>query len=441
MSNSIMLTLPKQQALLKRLLKHRFLSHYQRLFMLVAGINLYLLFDGVFRQNWWFENGFAVEVISELMLINLTLAILIRQQYVINALFWLVTRAPTSWPLVIRWHLAKVFHFGGLHSGCATFATLWFLIYNVSLWVYYILGLPQVPDMLMVLSSLICGLLVLMSLTALPFMRRDHHNIFELIHRFGGWSALAGFWLHTLLSVVLASKPEQAITGQLAFWLLSLVTLSIILPWLRLKKVAVTLSRPSSHVVLAKFNYGVTPFAGSSTAISCSPLTQWHSFANVPSPDEPGFRLTISRAGDWTGELIDQLPSHLWVRGIPTAGVANIEVLFKRVVYIATGSGIGPCLPHLLAQKVPALLVWSTRDPRKTYGDELVDEILSVQPEAIIWNTREQGKPDMVELAYRAYRQFNAEAVICIANQQLTNQVVFGLESRGIPAYGAIWDS
>ena len=208
-----------------------------------------------------------------------------------------------------------------------------------------------------------------------------------------------------------------------------------------LKKVPVTFARPSSHVVLAKFDYGVTPFAGSSTTISRSPLTQWHAFANVPSPDESGFRLTISRAGDWTGELIDDMPSHLWVRGIPTAGVANIEVLFKRVIYVATGSGIGPCLPHLLANKVPALLVWATRDPRKTYGDELVDEILSVQPGAIIWNTREKGKPDMVALAYRAYRQFNAEAVICISNQALTNEVVFGMESRGIPAYGAIWDS
>jgi hypothetical protein len=47
----------------------------------------------------------------------------------------------------------------------------------------------------------------------------------------------------------------------------------------------------------------------------------------------------------------------------------------------------------------------------------------------------------MVELAWRAYQEFDAEAVICIANQKLTWQVVTGLESRGIPAYGAIWDS
>ena len=36
---------------------------------------------------------------------------------------------------------------------------------------------------------------------------------------------------------------------------------------------------------------------------------------------------------------------------------------------------------------------------------------------------------------------YNAEAVIVISNQKLTREVVYGMESRGISAYGAIWDS
>ena len=47
----------------------------------------------------------------------------------------------------------------------------------------------------------------------------------------------------------------------------------------------------------------------------------------------------------------------------------------------------------------------------------------------------------MVQLAYQALKEFDAEAVICISNKKLTWQVVSGMESRGIPAYGAIWDS
>ena len=67
--------------------------------------------------------------------------------------------------------------------------------------------------------------------------------------------------------------------------------------------------------------------------------------------------------------------------------------------------------------------------------------MLSAQPDSIIWDTTKRGKPDMVYLAYSAYKAFDAEAVICIANQKLTREVVYGLESRGIPAFGAIWDS
>src|SRR3712207_7723509 len=51
----------------------------------------------------------------------------------------------------------------------------------------------------------------------------------------------------------------------------------------------------------------------------------------------------------------------------------------------------------------------STRTPRLTYGDGLVDEVEAAQPDAIIWDTTEQGKPDLVELALRAYREFDAE--------------------------------
>jgi NAD(P)H-flavin reductase len=222
--------------------------------------------------------------------------------------------------------------------------------------------------------------------------------------------------------------------------MLVLLTLSIALPWLRLRKVAVEHTRPSGHAVITRITH-TTPFAGSSTAISRHPLLEWHSFANIPTQGQAGFRLTISRAGDWTGRFIEDLPSHVWVKGITTAGVANVETLFKSVVYVATGSGIGPVMPHLLAARLPIQLIWSTRSPRKTYGDEWVDEILRAQPGALIWDTDARGKPDLVQLAYGAVQAFGAEAVICIANQRLTRQVVQELEARGIPAYGAIWDS
>lgn len=396
----------------RRLLKHPRLMHYNRLAALVVTANL-----GYLYVCW----APSARTMGHAALVNLALAVVVRQQYVVNLLFRLATSAPTSWPLRIRWTLGKVYHFGGLHVGGALAGTAWFLALTT--------GTRNGP--LLAVGWTLLALLALIVATALPPFRSRRHDHFEKIHRFGGWTALALFWTHTLLA-----EP-----GPFEVTVLAVVTFSVALPWLRLRKVPVRLERPSSHVVLARFDHGETPFAGSSTAISRSPLKEWHSFANVPTPGEPGFRLTISRAGDWTGAFIDDLPAKVWVKGITTAGVANIEVLFKKVVYVATGSGIGPCLPHLLAAEVPSRLVWATRDPRTTYGDALVDEILAVQPDALIWDTSRHGKPDMVRLAHEAYRDFGAEAVICISNKKLTWQVVHGLERRGIPAYGAIWDS
>lgn len=434
--------LPRRQGLLQRMGKHPSLMHYNRLIALVIVANLAYL--GLATQGTWRTGAIELGTLSNLVLLNISLAILIRQQYVINLLFKMATSAPTSWPLSIRRLLGKVYHFGGLHVGGAIVGTIWFAAFAASLTIYLINGRPGVSLATVMVTYAILAILLLMVALAMPKFRARYHDQFELAHRFGGWTALLLFWAQTILfthdqrgGVALG----EALLGAPGFWLLLLVTVSIALPWLRLRKVPVQIERPSSHVALARFDYGVTPFAGSSTTVSRNPLVEWHAFANVPAPGEEGFRLTISRAGDWTGEFIDDMPSHLWVKGIPTAGVGNIDRLFTRVVWVATGSGIGPCLPHLLAQEVPARLVWSTRAPRKTYGDDLVDGIFAVQPDALVWDTGENGRPDLVKLAYEAYKEFDAEAVIVISNKKLTWQVVYGMESRGIPAYGAIWDS
>ncbi|MFI9008263.1 hypothetical protein ACIGNX_13640 [Actinosynnema sp. NPDC053489] len=361
----------------------------------------------------------SAEAIADLVVANVALAVLIRQQHVINLLFRLATGAPTTWPLRVRWVLGKVYHFGGLHVGAAVSATAWFAA----------LAVVRADP----LTWAILALMAAMVGSALPPLRARWHDAFERVHRFAGWTVLALFALDS------ARQPD--FVGSTRLWLLLAVVVSVALPWTRLRRVPVRITRPSPHVALVSFDHGVTPFAGSSTAVSRHPLLEWHSFATVPTPGRTGFRLTISRAGDWTGDLIDHPPTHLWVKGVPTAGVGNIDKLFTRVVWVATGSGIGPCLPHLLSGETPARLVWSTRTPRATYGDDLVDEIEAAQPHALVWDTVRDGKPDLVELALRAHREFDAEAVICISNKKTTWHVVEELEARGVPAFGAIWDS
>jgi ferredoxin-NADP reductase len=121
--------------------------------------------------------------------------------------------------------------------------------------------------------------------------------------------------------------------------------------------------------------------------------------------------------------------------------MAMASLLYDRIAYVVTGSGIGPLLGQILANRVPGQLVWSTRTPRETYGDDLVDEVEAAQPNAVIWNTTAQGKPDLEALALDAVRDFDAEAVFVVSNKPTTLRLVADLEARGIPAFGPIWDS
>lgn len=176
---------------------------------------------------------------------------------------------------------------------------------------------------------------------------------------------------------------------------------------------------------------------------------EWHAFATVTKPGVDGFSLVVSNAGDWTKRQIGRAPERLWVRGIPACGVLRIAPLFKRIVLMATGSGIGPCLPVLLAKKVPMRVFWSTPNPEQTFGEEIIASVKGADPDAVIWNTRKQGKPDMMKEAWKLIAEsgmtndgrYEVEAVCIIANKKVTEMVVRGMEVRGLAAYGAIFDS
>jgi predicted ferric reductase len=219
------------------------------------------------------------------------------------------------------------------------------------------------------------------------------------------------------------------------------VAVMVAVPWLQLRRVPVSVVTPSDHVALVTFDRGRRVRPGTASRIARRPLGEWHSFADMPSPDADTCRMAVSRSGDWTAQFIADRPSSVWVRGVPTAGVVTVARLFNRVVWVATGSGIAPCLPQLLCTRTPARLVWVTRDPERTYGPELVQEILAAQPDTILYDTDAHGHPDLAWLAHRVYRETGAEAVICVSNRQTTLRLVAQLRQWGVAAIGPIWDS
>ena len=64
-----------------------------------------------------------------------------------------------------------------------------------------------------------------------------------------------------------------------------------------------------------------------------------------------------------------------------------------------------------------------------------------VDKHAVITDTMREGRPDLVKKARDLYHESGAEAVFVISDPKVTRKVVYGLESRGIPAFGPIWDS
>lgn len=434
-----------QLPFLRRALKHPRLMHYNRLVALVMMVNLGWAAYGSTAANWWTADGADLGALALTAQTNLAAAVLFRQPYVINALAWLVTRPHPSWPLRVRWMLGKYYHFGGLHVGGAVAGTLWYLVLVVSMIRDAVAGVGEASHAHLVLGVTIATTFTVMVVMALPRMRAAQHDRFEVTHRFCGWAALLLVWVNTLL-IVDGGRGSDSLGSALpaapAFWLVLLSVVLAVWPWLLLRRVPVTVERPSSHAVILRLDHGLAPAVGTTRPISRRPFVGWHHFANVPAaPGAAGYRMLVSRAGDWTSAVIDDPPTHVWVRGIPTVGVANVRKLFTKVVFVATGSGIGPLLGHLLDTSVPSRLVWVTKNPRQTYGDAFVDEILAAQPDALIWDTGRRGKPDVFQLARAAHLESGAEAVICVANREVTEQVVHGLEKRGIPAFGPIWDS
>ncbi|TGJ79830.1 hypothetical protein E0Z10_g8932 [Xylaria hypoxylon] len=428
----------------QRWLRHRFFSLYRRFFSFIFFANIL-----AFALVWWKSWGSGSLPLSQFptaVAVNLLVAVSMRQDHIINFLFWLATRVPTWAPLAIRRQCARVFHIGGLHSGAAVSASFWWLAFTVGATVNFARGNQEVriDTGTVVLSYLILALLLAIIGMAHPHVRAKFHDQFEWTHRFAGWTATALVWVHLVVASNSLRPRTLSLADSLArtpaVYLLALITLSIALPWLRLRRVAVRSEFLSKHAVRLHFDFD-TPIAGKAIRISDKPMREWHAFATIDKPGQKGFSIVVSNAGDWTRKTIDGQPTKLWTRGVLTSGVLTIAPLFKKVVLVATGSGIGPCLPVILEGRRPVRVLWSTPHPRETFGEEILNDVMRADPKAIIWNTRTQGKPDLAALAYQMLKESDAEAVCIISNKKVTQQIVYRLEARGIPAFGAIFDS
>lgn len=422
-----------------------FFTTYRSLFSLIFITNLVTLI-GLSIKNNGLPSQNDVGTASS---VNLTIALLFRQEDFINLCYEIICSTPHSFPLSIRRRLAKLFHYGGIHSGAGTASCLWFFLYLGLITRDWIQNRSNSNFVNFVLCYVVALMFITILVVAHPRFRRLLHDYFEAGHRFSGWISLITFWIYMGLAGHENATAEGIPLGTYFaqspnFWCFIISTSVVLLSWSRLRPREVYPEFLSDRVIRLHFKHkNIRPFYGH--RFSTSPLFEWHGFATIPDRDEhgkpQGFSIIVSKAGDWTSSVIANPPKRLWTRGYPTHDLLTTSRLFDRVVVVATGSGIAPCLSMFQANiHASRRIIWSTPDPEKTYGPKIMSAVLEADPDAVVWDTRVLGRPDMVALTYDLVVQSKAEAVYIVSNAKVSKDVVYAMETRGIPAYGPIFD-
>jgi hypothetical protein len=422
-------------------------STYRKIFALIFTANAAVFIALMVTSNAMPLSRDAASAASA----NLMVCILFRQEEFVTLCYEIAVLAPHSWPLSIRKRLAKVFHYGGCHSGAGVAAVVWYLTYTILATQEWNQDRSDYRLINVCISWIVVAMFLTILVSAYPTIRRIFHDHFEAFHRFAGWVSLESFWVHNIISARVTShewhKPlSYVLVRSPNFWCICVTTACTIASWSRLRRRVVYPEKLSNHATRLHFKYrGMKPFYG--LKISDKPLTEWHAFATIPDVEPEsghvhGFSIVVSNAGDFTKkQIMNTDERRLWIRGAPLHGLLYTSKLFRRIVIVATGSGIGPCLSLLYANVTPVRVLWSTRDPETTYGPTIVEAVQKADPKAVIWNTTTRGYPDIVRETYRLVKESDAEAVYIISNPKVTEKVVFGMQTRGVPAYGAIFDS
>ncbi|POS69485.1 integral membrane protein TmpA [Diaporthe helianthi] len=189
-------------------LRYTVLNTYRRLFTIVLISNITALVVTLVRQRHMTDTINACAA-------NLLACGLARQPLVVNALYFIFGLVPRSAPLRLRHLACKIFHIGGVHSGCGVASLIWYLgfvaLYSYS---YHIeRSSNKSPGALSTAILAISWVVLLVFLFVIavtyPGFRTRQHNVFELTHRFGGWAILALFWALLLIFATITDRFDS----------------------------------------------------------------------------------------------------------------------------------------------------------------------------------------------------------------------------------------
>ncbi|KAK8500374.1 hypothetical protein V6N13_028069 [Hibiscus sabdariffa] len=414
---------------------------YKRLFVACLTLNIIGLVLAAAGHFPYARNRAALFSIANILALTLC-----RSEAFLRLVFWLAVKVlGRSWvPLPVKTATTSLLQsLGGIHSSCGISSVAW-LIYALGL---TLKDRDNTPPAIIGVAATILSLLCLSCLAAFPLVRHLHHNVFERIHRFAGWSALALLWAFIILAMSydpLTKSNSKELGSRLIkkqeFWFTIAITIIIITPWLTVRRVSVLVSAPSRHASIVKFEGGIK--SGIFGRISPSPFSEWHAFGII-SDGKTEHMMLAGAVGDFTKSLVSNPPSHLWVRTMHFAGLPYLVNMYDRVLVVATGSGIGVFLSFLLQpSSANVCVLWVAKGIEQNFGKE-IKEMMSGHPQekVIVHDTAVLGRPNVSQMSVDAAKRWGAEVVIVTSNPEGSRDVVNACKAAGIPAFGPIWDS
>ncbi|KAG6915729.1 hypothetical protein DXG01_010251 [Tephrocybe rancida] len=248
---------------------------------------------------------------------NLLVAILMRNELFGRFLYLFVNTLFAKWtPLAFRLGCTSALqHLGGIHSGCAVSGFMW-LIFRV-VWIFAHHNVTHT-------SILVFGLLTLVIInvsiiSALPWVRNTHHNVFERHHRFMGWLGVLSTWIFVILGDSWDTDSQSwnpngvHIVRQQDFWFVLGMTIFVVIPWCTIREVKVDVEIPSPKVVVMRFERGMQQ--GLLARISRGTIMEYHAFGIISEGKRAKHHYLICGVqGDFTRSLVENPPDRIWTR-------------------------------------------------------------------------------------------------------------------------------
>lgn len=378
------------------------------------------------------SRGAVTDWAVEASLLNFVVAVAARHDGVVRGAF-VLGRFVRSY----RLH-QLTYHLGQLHRATAIAGTVWLAIALVVLatsgaYVAAAIGAAVLP------------ILLAMAWTARDRLRHRRHERFEVVHRYGGWTALAILTGLIIQQAVASSPPNGgivAVLGQPAVGLLAAVLALVVHPWVGVQRLRCEILSVTDQVVIVALRGRRS--RGEFVRVSREGR-EWHSFAVATCGGEGADRycLVIRRAGDWTERLArdaecGQQPTHLLVRRMRGCGFMYHAQTHTKALIVATGAGIGPVLPYLLGSAGRQLqCLWIARDHRASVGDDLVSRVLAGGNVTLLDSS--SGRPEIS--AHVAEHAPRFDAVFVVSNEHVRDEVARVCQRLNIPWYGPTFDS